>query len=93
MSENALVEMPTGLEEIDIEMSNFDHHIDEDGEARLKAGGVFARHAGWNFNGTVWWDGSQFCEAVWQYHSHVATLTAPTLRELMTDVNDEYGWA
>lgn len=81
-------------EEIDLGMSNFDHSIDEGLEEVLKARPkeVFGRHAAYNFNSHVWWDGNQFVEQVWKYHQVVDYMAAPTLQELMETVNDKWGW-
>lgn len=79
-------------EEVNLSMTNVDHSIDDGLEEALKAGSVFGRHAGWNFNGKVWWDGEQFVEEVWRYRTLVATMRAETLRELMTKVNNDWGW-
>ena len=74
-------------------MSNFDHKIDDGLEADLRAG-LKGRHAAWEFNGRVWFDArlGMFCEAVRRYHALRGVVAAPTLRELMAEVNDEYGW-
>lgn len=79
------------LTEIEKGMSNFDHSIDDGLEDALRAGGVFGRHAAWNFNGKVWFADGLFHEEVWRYHAPVGTHSAATLPELMQIVNDEYG--
>lgn len=79
------------LTEIELGMTNFDHSIDDGFEDALRAGGVFGRHAAWNFNGKVWFADGRFHEEVWQYHSPVGVRSADTLRELMETVNDEFG--
>jgi len=71
-------------------MSNCDGAIDAGMENDLR-NGMRSSHAGWNFWGDVWFDDGQFHEAVRQYHSHVTTISADSLRELMDDVNSEYG--
>jgi hypothetical protein len=75
-------------------MTNLDQSIEEGFEEALRAAPnrVFGRHAAWEFNGLVWFDGEQFCEEVWRYHSPIEIMTAPTLRELMCVVNDKYGY-
>ena len=89
---NEVVIMPA--EEIVLGMTNFDHTIDDGFAEALQAqpNRVFGRHSGWNFNGMVWWNGTQFVEAVFQYHVLEKVLTAPTLEELMIVVSEEYGW-
>ena len=93
MNGNEFVECPADAEEIELGMSNFDHTTDPGFEDALRAapGKVWGRHSAWNFNGTVWFDGKLFYEQVWRHHSHVTTMCAETLEQLMSDVNDEYG--
>jgi hypothetical protein len=80
-------------EEIDLGMSNFDHSIDDGFEEALKEKpkAVYGRHSGWNFNGLVYFEGGMFFEQVWRYGAPVATISAPSLLELMEIVNSEYG--
>lgn len=82
------------MNEIDLGMSNFDGSIDNGFKDALLASPneVFGRHAGWNFNGRVYFDGDQFCEDVWVYGSHVKTIKADSLSDLMEDVNSEFGY-
>lgn len=86
------LELPESYTEIPLGMSNFNHTIDDGFEEALKAGQVFGRHAGWEFNGRVWWDGTMFCEQVSRHHVHVQTYRAPSLCDLMAVVNDQWGW-
>jgi len=72
-------------------MSNCDHEIEEGFEQHLREGG-WGRHAGWNFNGLVWFSEDAFHEQVWVYGAPVAVITEPTLTLLMESVSDEYGW-
>lgn len=83
---------PDEYDETALGMSNFDGSIDDGLAETLRANPVFARHAGWEFNGRVWWDGGVFREQVWRYHQPIATYSAATLRELMGAVNDAHGW-
>lgn len=82
---------PDDYTETDLGMSNFDHKVDDGFAEALRAGKVFGRHSGWNFNGLVWWDGAQYREAVHRYGQHSQTFAADTLEDLMRDVNDEWG--
>jgi hypothetical protein len=91
MTEQTIESVPDGYQEIPLGMSNSDHEVDPGFAEALKAGKVFGRHAAWEFNGKVWWDG-QFVETVWRYHVPVATYRADTLEELMQIVNAEWGW-
>ena len=74
-------------------MSNFDHTVDPGLEDDLKQG-MHAQHSAWNFCGEVWWDAERevFTETVRQYRVEVGQVSAPTLAELMSEVNDKYGW-
>ena len=75
-------------------MSNFDGKIDDGLAEALIAGEgkVYASHAAWNFNGKVYYRDGMFHEDVWRYHSLKETISAETLQELMSAVNDEYGY-
>lgn len=79
-------------EEHNLEMSNFDHSIDDGLSERLQEEKCFARHSGWEFNGLVWFEDNQFHEEVWRYRVYQETINANTLPELMKMVNDKYGW-
>jgi hypothetical protein len=89
---------PRDYEEIDPQnvhagLSNFDHEVPDGLEDHLRSERVFTRYAGWNFNGLVWLDaeGSFSCQ-VWTYHTPVATVRAATLKDLMVEVSNEWGW-
>ncbi len=76
-----------------LEMSNFDHSIDEDLEEKLKANNLYADYTGWNFHGTIYWDKQKkkfVCE-VRQYHSWIDTIKADTLQGIMDEVCAKYG--
>jgi len=81
------------MEEIGLGMSNCDHEIDEgfDEALRARPSEVYGRHAGWNFNGFVWFESGLFHEQVWCYRVPQKEISAPTLRELMEAVNEEFG--
>ena len=54
---------------------------------------VYGKHAGWNFNGKVWWNREEAkwqCE-VWQYRVPLEIVSAESLEEIMTEVSDRYG--
>lgn len=84
--------VPDGWREISLGMSNYEHSIDDGLDEALRETGVYSRHAGWNFNGLVWFEGGQFKEEVWQYHEPQEILSAHSLRDLMEVVNDKWGW-
>lgn len=85
--------METEIAWSDKVMSNFDHTVDPGLEDDLKQG-MHAQHAAWNFCGEVRWDAERqvFTEIVRRYQAEVGEVSAPTLEELMSEVNDEYGW-
>jgi hypothetical protein len=87
--------IPDDWREIDPHMSNFDHEIDEGMEEGLKEPKTYSEHCAWDFHGKVWYDADEgvFKEEVWRYKEPVAVMSAPTLQELMTTVNDEWGWS
>lgn len=78
--------------EIELGMTNFDHSIDDGLETALKAGKVYGSHAGREFYGAVYWREGEFHEDVRRYGAFVGSFSAPTLKELMATVNDEWGW-
>jgi len=82
------------MREIELGMSNFDCEIEDGFEEALRKepNKVFGRHAGWNFNGLVHFDGEQFVERVHVYGSMQEEIKADTLKDLMDEVNNEYGW-
>ena len=81
------------MEELGLGMTNFDGSID-DGLAEAlqeRPGQVFGRHAGWNFNGLVYFANGKFHEEVWVHRTPRQIISADSLRELMDAVCDEYG--
>jgi hypothetical protein len=82
------------MTEISLGMSNFDMSIDEGFEDALRKdeGKVFGRHAGWNFNGRVYFLNGLFYEEVWRYGGIIETLSSENLKELMIDVCENYGY-
>ena len=75
----------------DVGMSNFDGAIDNGFEDILKSGKYVGHHAALDFSGSVWFENKVFSEEVWQFGTHVGTVSANTLKELMEEVNEEYG--
>jgi hypothetical protein len=80
-----------GLEDTDLGMTNFDHSIDEGLEEELRTGKKYGTHTAWNFCGYVWFQDEKFHEEVWHYNEYQETYSADSLRELMEDVNMEWG--
>lgn len=81
----------TGAEHVGTGMTNFDHSIEPGFEEALREG-KYGNYAGWDFHGTVWFDGKQFCCEVWRYGSPMEVLRADTLPELMVEVSEKYGY-
>lgn len=73
-------------------MSNCDNEVDEKVAEQLKTEQVVARYPGWNFNAMCWFSDGLFHAAVWQYHVHVATMSAETPEQLMEAISSKYGW-
>ena len=82
----------TEVEDWQQQLTNFDHSVAPGLEEKLKAEKIFCRHAAYEFNGEVWYEDGLFHEKVFRFHVAVAHHEAPTLRELMTLVNDDHGW-
>lgn len=89
---NQLIECkPSDYVEIEEVMTNCDHSIDEEVASKLKKGKYWSKYSGWNFCGYVWWDKSIWSCEIWVYHSHVKTVSADTLQEIMGLVSVEFG--
>ncbi len=74
-------------------MTNYDHSIDENVAEKLRKKYIFAQYSGWNFCGYVWWNrilNKWSCE-IWQYNSHIGTIHASTLHEIMHHASWRYG--
>jgi len=82
------------MKEIPLGMSNFDGSIDEGFAEALqeRPGEVFGRHAGWNFNGLVYFSGGKFHEEVRVWGKVSAVVSADSLPDLMEAVCEEYGY-
>ena len=87
-----LLKMPKGLKESDPHMSNMDGRIDKGFEENLRTKEFYGQHSAWDFCGYAWFDGAKFHEEVWVYGGHIATISANSLKELMNEVNDKYGY-
>lgn len=72
-------------------MSNIDDGVDDGAEEHLKSGG-WGRHAGWRFNGIVWFEQGKFFETVSCYQVRQATFCADSLIGLKREVNEEFGY-
>lgn len=85
---------PIKMKNIDQDISNFDHEIPEGLEEKLKSGDFYCDYPAWNFHGTVFYNQEKKlfqCE-VMQYQSHVDTIVAPSLKEIMKLASDKYGY-
>ena len=77
-------------------MTNFDHSIDPDMDQWLRDHpGEECQHSAWNFCGSVSYNEETqlFEERVMVHGVQQATKTCDTLKGLMQQVNDIYGWA
>lgn len=70
--------------------SNYDHTWDEGAREKVEAGEK-VEHFAWEHYGQIWKDGDEYVEEVRQYHFVVATVRAPTLDDLVREVNSRYG--
>lgn len=82
---------PDDLDEADETISNFDGEVPESMTSLLRGGRHWVQHCAWNHWGAVWFSDGKFHERVMYYGAHVATISAPTLKELISDVNSIYG--
>lgn len=79
---------------LNLGMSNFDHSIDVELEEALQKGKSYAQYAGLNFCGYVYWGKEEkkyICE-VWQHNTWIETIIANTLKEIMEEVSEQYGY-
>lgn len=83
---------PKDVIELDNLMSNCFYEIDQNVAEQLKSGDAVARYPAWDFYGTVWWQDGQYHCQVMRFGQHVATISAPTPKELMHDCSDRFGW-
>lgn len=84
--------LPDDFEHVGVLMSNFDGEIEEGAEEKLKAGSTWGEYTALNFWAAVWWDGSKFQAMIKQFHAHIDTIEADSLREIMDEASDKYGW-
>lgn len=74
-------------------MSNYDGLVMEETVSAIKGNKFYSHYSGWHFNGKVWFQDNRWHCEVWQYHSHMETISANSPQELMTNVSDKYGYA
>jgi len=84
--------LPDDFENIEVLMSNFDGEVEEGAEEELKAGSTWGEYTAWNFCTAVWWDGSKFQAIIKQFHAHIDTIEADSLKEIMNKASGKYGW-
>ena len=77
-----------------LDMSNFDHAIEEGCEEALRASPakVYAGYPGYNFYAQVFFENGEFHAEVQTYCSFRGTWSAPALEELMSTVSNRFGW-
>jgi len=88
-----LIKIPKHYEYTNLGTSNFDYEIDEGFEEALRKKNVYGIHSAWNFNGAIWHEDGIFYEAIMRFRSHVETLRAKTLEEVIKKANDEFGYS
>lgn len=79
----------------DLAMSNFDGVVPPRMEEWLRCHpGERGTHPAWDHHGQVWWDPAEcvFKEEVSRYQAVQAVISAGSLEELMSEVNDRFGW-
>jgi hypothetical protein len=77
----------------ELEMSNFDHTVDDGLAEKLKSGKNWADYSAWNFHGRIFWDNNkeQFGCEIRQYRALMEIIFADTLEEIMEEVSCKYG--
>ncbi|HEA68600.1 MAG TPA: hypothetical protein ENI07_17515 [Desulfobacterales bacterium] len=83
--------VPNNMENIGCVMSNFDYEIETDAEDKLKSGQFFGGYSAWDLHGTVWFNTGKFKCRIMQYHSHIDTIEAESLSEIMSIASEKYG--
>ena len=72
-------------------ISNFNHTIDKEVEQIIKGQKLYAKYTAWDFQGYIWfYKGKWNCE-VWKYNSHIDTVTAGNLEDIMEETSKKYG--
>ena len=72
--------------------SNFDHSLNEEVEAVLKANErLFAQHSAWNFCGYVYYANGTWYDEVWRYNIPYETISGDTAFEVIQSTNAEFG--
>ena len=89
-------QIPTSLRRVvsdyDRVMTNCDHSIHEDLETLLKDNlDWMSWHFAYNFCGYVWYADGEFHEEVWVLKHPKTVVSAKTLLELMSKVNERFG--
>jgi hypothetical protein len=85
--------LPSDAVDIRLGMSNFDGSIDDGFEEALRRepNKAYGWHAAWDYIGASWFDGKKFHNEIRRHGSHVGTVSADTLPELLRKTIDEYG--
>jgi hypothetical protein len=85
--------IPEGFTEYDETlMSNFDHDIDEKVAEAIKDKPLYAQYAGYGFCGYVWWQDNKWCCEVWCHGNWCETFVEDSLKDIMSEVSQEYGY-
>ena len=89
---NELRKEPNDVTVLSDSYSNFDCEVPKDAEEKLRTGSFAVEHPAWDHWGCMWFADGKFHERVMVYHSHVATVSGDTLKEVFSEVNDQFGW-
>jgi len=73
-------------------LTNFDHSIMPDAENILKSNKVYSQYSAWDFCGYVWFENGKFYCEIWRYNSHINTIKANSLEEIMDEASTKYGY-
>ena len=94
MTHDEVMKKLAAMKVSEYEVSNFNIIFDSRLSADLQdnPGKVVATHFAWNFNGNIWFEDGKFHESVFVYHQLQKVVTADTIEDLVTAVNDEYGY-
>jgi len=75
-------------------MTNYDMSIEPEAEKLLKRQQTCGEYTAWNFLGNVWFDQKmeKYKVSIYRHHSLVATYAGDSLRELMVQVSEDWGY-
>ena len=82
------------MEYCGLDMSNYDHSIDEGlaDALKKKPNQVYGKYPAWNFFAIVWYNGKDFSCQIMQYHVIVEEFEKPTLHDIVDYASEKYGY-